>query len=89
MTYTGQLPSLSKLRKLAEWDGPFPMKSYRIVIGAERYGFDTSVIQFLQLFPHDEVFRSRNDFLQRCQNLETIIRSEQDMPRELLRSPQD
>ena len=89
MTYVEPLPSLSKLKKLVDWDGPFPATSYRVITNAQRYGFDESVIRFLQLFPGDEVFRSRNDFLQRCQNLETIIRSERDMPRELLRSPQD
>ena len=69
------LPSIRKLKKLAEWDGPFPMKSYRIVIGADRFGFDEDTIQFLKRFPHNTIFASRDDFLQRCQNLQETIRA--------------
>ena len=73
MTYDRPLPPMRNLKKLATWDGPFPMKGYRMVIGANRYGFDDDTIHFLQLFPHDAVFRSRDDFLKRCQDLELFI----------------
>ncbi len=89
MTYDKPLPAIRQLKKLAEWDGPFPMKGYRMVIGADRYGFDNNTITFLELFPHDEVFRSRSDFIKRCEALESLIRSEREMPAEQLRSPQD
>lgn len=77
MQYDKPLPSIRKLKKLIEWDGPFPMKSYRVVIGANRYGFDEDTISFLELFPHDTVFQNRNDFLDRCVELESSIRDQQ------------
>lgn len=87
--YDRPLPPIRKLRKLASWDGPFPMKSYRMVTSANRFGFDEDTIAFLKLFPHDEVFQSRDDFLERCRDLKIFIRSERDMPVEHLHSPQD
>ncbi len=89
MTYNKPLPSMRSLKQLALCDGPFPMKGYRLASGAERCGFGRDMQAFLQLFPHDATFRSRDDFLKRCQDIETIIRSERDMPAEVLRSPQD
>lgn len=77
MQYDKPLPPIRKLKKLAEWDGPFPMKSYRLVIGASRYGFDDDTIWFLEQFPHDAVFKSRSDFLERCEQMEATIRAEQ------------
>ena len=76
MLYNRPLPPIRDLKKLATWDGPFPMKGYRAVIGADRYGFDDDTIRFLQLFPHDAVFQNRDDFLQRCEELEGLIREE-------------
>lgn len=73
MKYDKPLPSIRKLKKLTEWDGPFPMKSYRVIIGANRYGFDEDTISFLELFPHDAVFKTRNDFIERCEKLEATI----------------
>jgi hypothetical protein len=75
--YDKPLPSIRKLKKLAEWDGPFPMKSYRVIIGANRYGFDDDTLNFLDLFPHDTVFQSRGDFIERCEKLEATIRAKQ------------
>ena len=77
MQYNKPLPSIRKLKKLAEWDGPFPMKSYRVIVGADRYGFDDDTIGFLKLFPHNTVFKSRSDFLARCEKLQTMIRAKQ------------
>ncbi len=77
MQYDKPLPSIRKLKKLVEWDGPFPMKSYRVVIGANRYGFDEGTIRFLELFPHDTIFQSRVDFLGRCEALAATIRDQQ------------
>jgi hypothetical protein len=78
MKYNKPLPSIRKLKKLTEWDGPFPMKSYRVVIGANRYGFDQDTISFLELFPHETVFHTRDDFIERCEKLEAIIRAKQE-----------
>lgn len=84
-----KLPPMRSLRKLAMWDGPFPMKSRRLVMAAERFGFGDDMITFLKLFPRDEVFRSRDEFLERCELLETIIFSEWKTPKEPRLSPQD
>lgn len=73
MIYYGTLPPLRSLEKLAWWIGPFPIKSRHVLLGAERFGFNNNVISFLGLFPPDEVFQTRNDFLNRCQTLERIF----------------
>jgi hypothetical protein len=44
---------------------------------------------FLDLFPADEVFESKVDFMTRCEELEMFINQEREMPKEVLRSPQD
>lgn len=88
MMYNRTLPSMHNLKKLADWDGPFPMKGYRIVIGADRYGFDDDTIHFLKLFPHDAVFRDRDDFLRLCEELEILIRSEWERSAAIVSSPQ-
>ena len=75
MTYDGPLPAIRRLKKLAEWSGPFPMKSHTMVIGAERFGFDESTVEFLRLFSPDTVFQDRKDFLCKCASLETTIRA--------------
>lgn len=88
MTYDKRLPSMRKLKKLADLDGPFPIKNHYIVLAAQRFKFDEEVIDFLNLFPRDEIFKSRSDFVERCEELETLISSELDMPMEILHSPQ-
>ncbi len=86
--YTKSLPSIRTLRSLAEIDGPFPIHCRHVVIAAERFWFSDKVINFLQLFPPNEVFRSRDDFVERCKQMEVLIRQEQKAPPEMLRSPQ-
>lgn len=88
MTYDKHLPSMRKLKRLADIDGPFPIKNHFIVLAARRFNFDEDVIDFLNLFPRDEIFKSRIDFIERCEELEALISSEQDMPMEILHSPQ-
>lgn len=83
-----KLPFIRTLRTLANMDGPFPMQSRRIVAAAERLWFGGNVIAFLRLFPPDEVFRSRDDFIERCRQLERCIREGRRAPKENLRSPQ-
>lgn len=87
MQYSNPLPSIRKLNRLAEWDGPFPMKGSRIIIGAERYGFDDDTIRFLKLFPDDTVFRSRDDFQDRCKKLQTLIRKKRERSDSRFRNP--
>ena len=80
MIYTRPLPSMRSLKQLASSDGPFPTKSYHMVVSAEQSGFGADMLAFLNLFPHDEAFLSREDFLQKCQELEIAIYSERELP---------
>lgn len=73
MAYARPLPSIRSLGKLASWDGPFPMKAYRMVVGADHYGFGEDMLAFLALFPHDMIFHDRHEFLERCKELESSI----------------
>jgi len=77
MPYYNSLPSVRTLRKLAEWIGPFPMRRSRLIISAERYGFDDNVIQFLLLFRRDAVFHNRDNFLERALRLRATVRKKQ------------
>ena len=88
MAYTQKLPSLRIMRFLADIDGPFPIKNRHVVLAARRFRFDDNVINFLQQFPADEIFASRDDFVERCRDLEILIRQEQESPQEILHSPQ-
>jgi len=85
--YYKPLPSIRSIRQLAELDGPFPMHCQHIVSAAERFWFGDSMISFLKLFPPDEPFQTRDEFVERCKQLELLIREEQETSPELLRSP--
>jgi len=76
MLFQKQLPAVRTLRQLADIDGPFPLKAHYIVLAAERFNFDDAVISLLTLFPREEVFRSREEFIMRCEELESLIRGE-------------
>lgn len=84
-----RLPSMRALQILAEIDGPFPIQNRQVILAAQRFWFNSDVIDFLKLFPPDTVFQSREDFIERCQQLELLIQEERDAPLEKLRSPQD
>jgi hypothetical protein len=88
MKYTNQLPSPNKFRWLARLVGPFPASAKRINGYARHFGFDKDVISFLHQFHPDEIFESRADFLNRCEDLAFMIAQERSMPDEILRSPQ-
>jgi hypothetical protein len=74
------------LKQLAR---PFPTTTDRIIYLATAWNFDSSTLDFLKLFPKDEVFENEDDFMVRCEELKLMIREEQNMPAESLRSPQD
>ena len=81
-----KLPAIHTLRDLAELDGPFPTTNRHVILAAERFWFSDDVIAFLKLFPSEEVFRSREDFIERCKQLELFVREEWRAPIESLRS---
>lgn len=88
MVFRQRLPSIRTLRQLAEIDGPFPAKNRHAMLAAERFWFGENVIAFLKLFPPNEVFHSRDDFIDRCKELEYLILEERRAPVEKLPSPQ-
>lgn len=51
--------------------------------------YPKSMVKFLEQFPADEIFDSRSDFENRCEELELFIKEERDMPKERLKSPQE
>ena len=89
MTYIKQLPRLDNLRRLAQLAGPFPITARMIIFYAQNHGLDDNLIDLLCLFHPAEVFQSRADFITRCNELELIIKEWREMPKEVLRSPQD
>lgn len=84
MAIVSELPSIRKLKNLADWGGPFPIQNRHLKLAAERFGFDEKVIQFLELFPQNAVFQTRDDFIHQCEVVEAYIRAKQDMPNELI-----
>lgn len=79
MTYfkNSALPPMRSLKHLAEICGPFPIKNKQLLLCAERFGFNSRVVEFLQLFPANQVFHSRDSFLESCDELEALIYNEQ------------
>jgi len=77
MTYHKNLPPTHSLKHLTEICRPFPIKNRQLLLAAERFGFSSRVTGFLQLFPVNEVFHSRDDFLESCDELKVLIHDEQ------------
>lgn len=89
MIYFKPLPHIDNVRWLAKLAGPYPATRQNILETAEVWNFSDNTMDFLRLFPEDETFASRDDFLLRYEELEMLIREERTMPAEVLRSPQD
>lgn len=83
-----RLPTMHALRHLAVVEGSFPAKAGRVLAAGKKAWCDQNVIDFIRLFPADEVFISRNDFLERCAHLLFLLRAERRAPKEVLHSPQ-
>lgn len=74
--YRDPLPSRRTLKHLGELIGPFPIRRRHISLEAERYAFSPRVIEFLLLFPPEELFRTRVDFIGRCEELKMLMNVE-------------
>ena len=85
MKYKKQLPPVRHLLSLAQ-DTLFPVSREEIEQNAPYYGFSDEVVNFLRLFPADEIFSSRVDFMTRCEELEMYLTLQRESPRELLRN---
>jgi hypothetical protein len=88
MPYTKQLPRITELTQVAQRTA-FPATRQEIVPKDDGRELSSSLRNFLKLFPANETFDSRSDFMTRCHDLELMITEERDMPQETLRSPQD
>ncbi len=84
MAYVTPLPSTRKLRRLAEWGGPFPIKNRHLVLAAERFDLGENVINFLKLFPKYTVFESREEFIYQCVVIEQYLRANKTMPMQFI-----
>ncbi len=86
--YKEQLPSMESFSHLVRLVGPFPASARRIAHYAKHFGFGNDTTHFLHLFHPIEIFESRADFINRCNELALIISEEARMPKEVLRSLQ-
>lgn len=88
MVYNKILPPVRHLLSLAR-QTRFPATRQDITVQARTLGAPAATLDFLQLFPADETFPNRNDFVTRCEEVELLIEQQRAAPEETLRSPQD
>ena len=89
MTYNKQLPDMESLDHLVRRCGPFPVTRRELVRRVRLWGMDGPILDFLRLFPSDQIFESRREFLTRAEELTEIITQELESPVETRLSPQD
>ena len=89
MTYNKLLSRIDNIHWLIVLARPFPVTAGEISSLAESWKFGSSTINFLNRFPADEIFENEVDFLNRTEELETIISEERKMPIEFLHNPLD
>lgn len=88
MTYNKPLPAVRNLLSLAK-SIRFPATREQIIGAAGEQGLSVTMHSFLNLFPADERFRSRVDFMTRCEALEMFINQERSSPRETAQTNQE
>ncbi len=89
MVYNNPLPRIDNILWLARLSLPFPATAGDIYEVAEMWRFNKSTLDFLRLFPTDEVFTSRENFLRRCEELELLLREERPATIDTILSLQD
>ncbi len=87
MVYMKQLPPVRQLLSLAQGI-IFPIERNELVHLAKEQGAPASVIDFLKLFPVEEIFNSRTAFMTRCEEMELLISHKQVAVIEVKRSLQ-
>lgn len=87
--YAKPFPTTKDLVWLSKLADEFPVTRRELVRVARDWGFSRRTLDFLRLFPENEVFESRADFVNRCEDLELLIKQEYEAPEEHLRSPQE
>lgn len=89
MIYTEPLPRAADIIRLGRAIDSFPVNRLDIERIARQHGTGVDVVHFLGLFPEDEAFQSRQEFLARSDELLFLIREEERAEAESLLSPQD
>lgn len=82
------LAPVSQLQLLAN-EALFPATASQLEHLAHEHHSRAKAAQFVAQFSPDTLFRSRSDFLNRCDDLELIHEQALGAPPEILRSPQD
>lgn len=82
-------PHIDNILWLTKVSGPYPVSCEDIQLTAEAWNFSNNTIEFLKLFPKDEIFNSREDFLNRYEKLEALVRQRQVAAEELAHSSKD
>lgn len=67
----------------------FPKSQQQIEEILIKHGLRHSEIDFIKLFPFDEVFHSLNDLINRSNELKMLIEQERSMPKEYLKGSQE
>lgn len=88
MTYKRQLPQVHYLLSLAK-SVEFPASRDDVIRVAEKGDYPESMRSFLKLFATYDTFEGCADFVNRCEELELLIRQERESPKEYLHSQQD
>jgi hypothetical protein len=89
MVYNNAQPHIDNILWLARLSMPFPATAGNIAEVARTWRFSGNTLDFLNLFPKDEIFSSREEFMTRCEELELLLREKAEMPQEVVLSPQD
>ena len=77
------LPSIDDFYLLKNLIATYPMSIKRIIQIARVWGFSRDMINFLKYFPSGELFESGEDFLSRCEDIETVIKESHHRPIEM------
>ena len=88
MTYKRQLPQVHYLLRLAK-SMEFPASRDDVIRAANTGNYPESMKSFLKLFAAYDSFEGCADFVNRCEELELLIRQEREAPKEYLHSQQD
>lgn len=72
-TLAKSFPHIDDMPWLIRVSAPFPVPAASILDRAKLWGFSKSTRDFLRLFPEDEIFQSRADFMEHCEELELLL----------------
>lgn len=83
-TLAKPLPHVDNMPWLVKVVAPFPVTAGFILNRAQLWGFSKATQDFLKRFSTNEIFKSRADFLTRCDELDLFLHEERDMHKEYL-----